>query len=65
MMRGRWTFRSTEWQITKGVKSTGRLKRPRRDVSVDQPIATWIRTAKDIESWRTLAGGYFLQRKDI
>ena len=32
--------------------------------TVGHQRAVWIRTAKDRESWRTLAEGYFLQWKD-
>ena len=35
-----------------------------RDDIVGQQGAIWTRTAKDRESWRTLAEGYFLQWKD-
>ena len=59
----RWTIKSTERQI-KGVRSVGRPKRRWRDAIVGQQGAVWTRTAKDRESWRTLADGYFLQWKD-
>ena len=55
--------RSTEWQ-TEGVRSVGRPKRRWRDDIVGQQGAVWTRIAKDIERWRTLAEGYFLQWKD-
>ena len=58
-----WTIRSTEWQI-KGVRSTGRPTRRWTDDIVGQQGAVWTRTAKDRESWRSLAEGYFLPWKD-
>ena len=58
-----WTIRSTERQI-KGVRSVGRPKRPWRDDIVGQQGVLWTRVAKDRESWKTLAEGYFLQWKD-
>ena len=63
MKDNRWTIRSTEWQ-TEGVRSVGRPKRRWRDDIVGQQGAVWTRIAKDRESWRTLAEGYFLQWKD-
>ena len=60
----RWTFRSTECQI-KGVRSVERPKYRWRDDIVRQQGAVWIKKAKDRESRRTLAEGYFLQWKDI
>ena len=62
MKDNRWTIRSTEWQI-KGVRSAGSPKCWRDDI-VGQQEAVWTRTAKDRESWTTLAEGYFLQLKD-
>ena len=59
----RWTTRNTKWQI-KGARSVGRPKRRWRDDIVGQQRAVWTRIVKDRESWRTLAGGYFLQWKD-
>ena len=59
----RRTIRSTEWQI-EGVRSVGRPKGRCRDDIVRQQGAVWTRTAKDGESWKTLAEGYFLQWKD-
>ena len=63
MKDNRWTIRSTEWQI-KGVRSVGRRKRRSTDDTVGQHRAVWTRIAKDRESWRTLAEGYFLHWKD-
>ena len=63
MNNKRWTIRSTEWPI-KGVRSVGRQKRSWRDDIVGQQGAVWTRIAKDRESWRTLAEGYFMQWKD-
>ena len=54
----RWTIRSTDWQITKGVRSDGRLVGDVRLLG-----ATWTRTAMDSESQRTLADGCFLKWK--
>ena len=51
---------SRKWQI-KSVKPVGRPKRRQRDGIVGQQGAVWTRTAKDRESWRTLAEGYILQ----
>ena len=59
----RWTIRSTEWQI-QGVRSVGGQKRSWGDDIVGQQGAVWTRIAKDRESWRTLAKGYFMQWKD-
>ena len=58
-LRVMW-IKSTEWQI-KGVRSVGRPKLRWRDDIVGQQGAVWTRIAKDRESWRTLAEGYFLQ----
>ena len=63
MKDNRWTIRSTEWQ-TEGVRSVGRPTHRWRDDIVGQQGAVWTRTAKDRESWKTLAEGYFLQWKD-
>ena len=63
MKDDRWTIRSTEWQI-KSVRSAERPKRRWRDDTVGQQGAVWTRIAKNRESWRTLAEGYFLQWKD-
>ena len=63
MKDNRWTIRCTEWQI-KGEKSVERPKHRWRDDIVGQQGAVWTRTAKDRESWRTLAEGYLLQWKD-
>ena len=65
MKDNRPAIRSTEWK-KKGVRSVGRPKRRWRDdiVHVERQGAVWTRMAKDRESWRTLAEGYFLQWKD-
>ena len=63
MKDNRWTIRSTECHI-KDVRSVRRPKRRWRDDIVGQQGAVWTRTAKDRESWRTMAEGYFLQWKD-
>ena len=63
MKDNRWTIRSTEWQ-TEGVRSARRPNRCWRDDIVGQQGAVWTRTAKDRESWRTVAEGCFLQWKD-
>ena len=43
----------------KCVGSVGRPKRHWRDDTAEQQGAVWTRIAKDSESWRTLAEGYF------
>ena len=63
MKDDRWTIESTEWLI-KGVRSAGRPKRRWRADIVGQQGAVWTTIAKDRESWRTSAEGYFLQWKD-
>ena len=63
MKDNRWTIRSTEWKI-KGARSVGRPNNHGRDDIVGQQGGVWTRIAKDRESWRTLAEGYFLQWKD-
>ena len=55
---------SREWQV-KVVRSAGRPKRRWRSGIVGQQETVRTRTAKDVESWKTLAEGYFLQLEDI
>ena len=63
----RRTIRSIELQVTKQGDSAGRLRRCLNDGIVrkqETTETTWKKTAKDRESRRTLAEGYFLQWKD-
>ena len=60
MIDNRWTFRRTEWQI-RGIRSVGRPQLYWIDDIVGKPGTVWIQTAKNRESWRTLAEKWFLQ----